>query len=252
MNSILLVDSEIVPSTALQSTLMQFGFEAELATSATEAHTWIKKSQFDLILVEFDLSPRPNGEMAIEPSSSAVGSWSGTGLIRELRASGITAPILVHTALEGDLYETASLDAGADDYIIKRPPISTLLSRIHAHLRRRERDLGLAAKAERRSRIGRFTLDRKTRILLADETPVMLSNREIRLLEKLASSPSRIFSQNEILDDVWGDDLRNSPIALASCIKRLRQKMEKSGLADPIENLRGKGFKLAASILHKN
>ena len=59
---------------------------------------------------------------------------------------------------------SASLDAGADDYIIKKAPISILLSRLHAHLRRRERDLGLAAKAERRVAVGRFTLDRKARV----------------------------------------------------------------------------------------
>jgi len=62
----------------------------------------------------------------------------------------ITSPILVYTVLEGELYETSSLDAGADDYIVKKAPISILLSRLHAHLRRSERDLVLAAKAERR------------------------------------------------------------------------------------------------------
>jgi DNA-binding response OmpR family regulator len=248
MNSILLVDSETVVATALQATLSQFGFEVELADSGEAAHAWLTKAQFDLIVVDFDLSPRPNGEAVLEPSKSATGCWSGTGLIRELRAARITSPILVYSVLEGELYETASLDAGADDYIVKKAPISILLSRLHAHLRRRERDLGQAAKAERRVAVGRFTLDRKARVLLADEKPVTLAHREMKLLEKLASSPARVFSPNEILDEVWGDHIRRSLPALSGLLRRLRQKMVKNGLPDPVENVRGRGFRLLESI----
>ena len=146
MNSILLIDSETVDGTALQNSLSQFGFEVELADSGKAAHASLRRKHFDLILVEFDLSPHPNGRTVVEPSKSATGCWSGTGLIRELRVARITSPILVHTVPEGELYETASLDAGADDYMVKKAPVSMLLSRLHAHLRRRERDLGLAAK----------------------------------------------------------------------------------------------------------
>jgi DNA-binding response OmpR family regulator len=248
MNSILLIDSEQVAASALQTTLSQFGFEAEVAESGKVAHAWLRRRNFELILVEFDLSPHPNGKAIIEPSKSASGSWSGTGLIRELRAARVTTPILVHTVLEGELYETASLDAGADDYIVKKAPISMLLSRLHAHLRRSERDLGLASRTERRVAVGRFTLDRKARVLLADEKPVILANREMKLLEKLASSPSRVFSPNEILDEVWGDHIRRSVPALSGLLRRLRQKMVKNGLPDPVENVRGRGFRLLESI----
>ena len=248
MNSILLVDSETVAATSLQACLKRFGFEVELADSGMAAHAWFRSRHFDLILVEFDLSPRPNGDPVLEPSKSATGCWSGTGLIRELRAVRITSPILVHTVLEGELYETASLDAGADDYIVKKAPISILLSRLHAHLRRSERDLGLAGKAERRTAIGRFTLDRKARVLLADGKPIILAQREMRLLEQLASSPSRVFSHDDILDEVWGDELRRSPAALAGSLRRLRQKMAKHGLPDPVENVRGRGFRLLPAI----
>jgi len=248
MNSILLVDGETVVATALQATLSRFGFEVELADSGKVAHECLKRKHFDLILVEFDLSPRPNGKTVLEPSRSAKGCWSGTGLIRELRAARVTSPILVHTALEGELYETASLDAGADDYIVKKAPISILLSRLHAHLRRSERDLGLATRAERRVAVGRFTLDRKARVLLANEKPIVLAIREMKLLEKLASSPSRVFSPNEILDEVWGDHIRRSLPALSGLLRRLRQKMVKNGLPDPVENVRGRGFRLLESI----
>jgi DNA-binding response OmpR family regulator len=248
MNSILLVDSESVLANALQSTLSGCGFDVEVADTGETARARLRKTHFDLILVDFDLSPRPSNDVILDPPKSASGSWSGTGLIRELRATGVTSPILVHTVLEGELYETASLDAGADDYIVKKAPISLLLSRLHAHLRRSERDLGLASKAERRVAIGRFTLDRKARVLLADEKTITLASREMKLLEKLASSPSRVFSPNEILDEVWGNHLRRSLPALSGLLRRLRQKMSKNGLPDPVENVRGRGFRLLQSI----
>src|SRR4051812_2200359 len=107
MNSILLIDSDTIAATALQATLSQCGFEVGVANSSKAAQERLRREHFDLILVEFDLSPRPNGKTIHEPSKSATGSWSGTGLIRELRAVRVTTPILVHTVLEGELYETA-------------------------------------------------------------------------------------------------------------------------------------------------
>ena len=70
----------------------------------------------------------------------------------------------------------------------------------------------------------------------------------MKLLEKLASSPSRVFSPNEILDEVWGDHIRRSLPALSGLLRRLRQKMVKNGLPDPVENVRGRGFRLLESI----
>jgi DNA-binding response OmpR family regulator len=106
----------------------------------------------------------------------------------------------------------------------------------------------LAAKAERRVAVGRFTLDRKARVLLVDDKPISLAQREMKLLEKLASSPSRVFSLDEILDELWGNHLRRSLPALSGLLRRLRQKMAKNDLPDPVENVRGRGFRLFQSI----
>lgn len=248
MNSILLIDSEAAPAAALRRSLKAFGFDVDVAESAKAAQDRLLLSQFDLILVDFDLSPRPSGDEQVDPSKSAHGEWSGTGLIRKLRAAQVTSPILVHTVLEGELYETASLDAGADDFIVKKAPLSVLLSRLHAHLRRRQRDLGLASASERRISVGRLVLDRETRVLMADERPIVLATKEVKLLAKIASSPSRVFSPNEILASVWGHNMRGSIPALSGLLRRLRAKMAKSGVPDPVENVRGKGFRLSPAI----
>jgi DNA-binding response OmpR family regulator len=250
MKSILLIDSETDVAAGLQDRLCRFGFHVELAGSHGEARRWVGKTEFDLILIEFNLPASPISSDD-EPPCPCSACGRGTALIREFRASRLMTPIIVYTVLEGELYETAALDAGADDYVIKRPGVSVFLSRLHAHIRRRERDLGIAVKSDRRTAIGRYTLDRENRILIADEKAVALTSREIKLLEQLAANPSRIVTATEVLDHVWGGDLRRSPQALTALIKRFRRKMSKNELGDPIEAIRGTGIKLANSTLRR-
>src|SRR5579859_3779861 len=96
-NSILVVDNEALAAASLQLALTRFGCDVELAVSSETAHDWLKKKPFDLILVEFDLSPRLNSGSISAPWKASERNWSGTGLIREIRGSGFTSPILVHT-----------------------------------------------------------------------------------------------------------------------------------------------------------
>jgi DNA-binding response OmpR family regulator len=240
MKSILLVDDEPVVSAGLQRTLYRFGFIVEVAETPEAAHAWIEKSQFDLILVEFDLS-----KSSERPSTGIY----GTGLVRELRAARVNVPILMYTVLEGEWYETASLDAGADDFILKRTSKSTLLSRLYAHIRRHDRYMGKSPSSTRRVGIGRFVLYLEAHVLAADEKPIFLTVKETRLLEVLAASPGRIVPTQEILDKVWGNELQKSPAALRSAIKRLRKKLDENDVQDMIENVKGRGFKLAPDSL---
>ncbi len=252
MKSILLADNEAITAAALQRTLCRLGFNVEIANSSISTQVQAKERRFDLILFDFRVwSIEQTGDPS-HPEYASSACWHGTGLIRELRAAGVRTPILVYTALDRELYETAALDAGADDYIIRGPHLATFLSRIHAHLRRRDWDLGLTSRTDRRIAIGRYVLDRDTGILTIGDEPVVLTSREMRLLEKLASSPSRIVSHAELLDDVWGNDLRRSPEALAATVKRLRRKAEKQGAGNLIDNIRGKGYKLSDCVRPKS
>lgn len=236
MKKILLVDAEPVASAGLQRTLRGFGFSVQVAESAEAAHTAIAQTQFDLILVDFDLSKSK------QPRIEVV---SGTGLVRELRAAKVNIPILMYTGLEAEWYETASLDAGADDFILKRTSKSTLLSRIHAHLRRFERDFGQTPRTTQRLGIGRFVLDREARMLAADEKPIPLTAKETELLELLAAEPGRIVPTQEILNKLWEDEGPKSSAALNSALKRFRRKLDNNHVRDLVESVKGQGFKLA-------
>jgi len=240
MKKILLVDTEPVSATGLQRTLRGFEFSVQVAGSAEAAHAALSTTSFDLILVDFDLS---------KPKQSGVPTISGTSLVRELRAAKVNIPILMYTALEAEWYETASLDAGADDFILKRAPKATLLSRIHAHLRRYERDMGKAPSGTRRLGIGPFVLDRKARVLASDEKPIPLTARETELLELLAADPERVVPTQEILDKLWEPGDKPSLSGLKSALKRFRRKLDENQVQDFIENVKGQGFRLAISRL---
>jgi DNA-binding response OmpR family regulator len=132
MNSILLVDDETVICAEFARTLEGLGFEVTVAPTVESGLSCVEAAQFDAILVEFNL----RSERSAHPRTG-----NGLQVVRQLRALEVSAPVLMFTAMEGELYETASLDAGADDFILKTTSIPSLVSRLRAHIRRHEQGL---------------------------------------------------------------------------------------------------------------
>ena len=249
MKSILLIDRSRESAELVVETLRRYAFDVDVAEGGVTAQRLARETEYDLILMEF-LS-RPELDQNRTPGVETLGEEFGksTALIRALRAGPVLCPIIVYTTLRGELYETASLDAGADDYISKTAHASILLARLHAHLRRRQRELGEAAGEDRRTSIGKFVIDRKTRILLSDQSPVQLTPMEVSLLERLAANPYRTVSTTEVLDHVWAGRIGRSHDALEALLQRLRKKMVKHRLPNPILTIRGRGLKLSPSLL---
>ena len=125
MKSILLVDDEAAISVELQRTLQDIGYHVAIAHTVESALEATSEVRFDAILVEFDL----RSENTAHPRTGG-----GIRLIRNLRKSGTQIPILVYTVMEGETYESASLDAGADDFIQKKTPVSDSFSRLREHI----------------------------------------------------------------------------------------------------------------------
>ncbi|MBB6144384.1 DNA-binding response OmpR family regulator [Silvibacterium bohemicum] len=235
IHSILLVDDEPVVADGLQRTLRNFGFEVQLADNAETARQMVENSKFDLILVDFDLGPKNDPKLSV----------SGTGLVFELRAAKVGLPILMYTVLEGEWYELASLHAGADGYILKSTSIQLLISRLHAHIRRYERDTGKRRSTTHRLGVGRFVLDRNHQVLADNEKSMAVTQKEARILEILATNPARVVTSQELLDGAWGRrDLDKTLDSLRGVIKRFRKKLDDKGFDDLIQNVRGQGFRL--------
>lgn len=242
MRSILLVDDETIVAQAQLNTLREFKFHVELAQTSEEAKRWVKKAQFDLILIDLNL---------VSEQRDQVEDGLGTGLVRELRAAGVTTPILMWTVMEGYLYESASLDAGADDYIYKKTAMPLFLSKIYAHMRRSDRELGRSPVGSRRIEVGDFMLDPDSHILSAGATPIQLTEKQAKILELLAANPSRVVPTKELLDNVWKSDLRKSAALLDGAIHRIREKLKPYELEDIIQNVKGRGYTLGTKTFEQ-
>jgi len=129
MKSILLVDDEAAICVELQRTLQELEYHVEIAHTLETALGSIREARFDAILMELNLK----SECGAHPRTGG-----GIRLIRDLRRLGTTIPILVYTVMEGETYKAASLDAGADDFILKKTPIFDFFSRLRDHVMRRE------------------------------------------------------------------------------------------------------------------
>ena len=235
IHSVLLVDDESVVAQGLQRTLRNFRFDVRIADNGQAALDLINNNQFDLILVDFDLGPKGRSKETVH----------GHGLVHALRAAGVTLPILMYTVLEGPMYEMASLQAGADGYILKNTSVELLISRLLAHIRRHERDTGKRKSTTHKLGFGRFVLDKQDRVLATENRSILVTVRESRILEIMAANPSRVFSPQELLDGAWGrQDADKTKGALNGVIRRFRKKLGESGIEDLIENVRGQGFRL--------
>jgi DNA-binding response OmpR family regulator len=250
MKSILLIDRSCNDSESLEKRLRRYGFYVEIAESTAVARQLATETEFDLILMEFLPFDMDQLSQGVEAGQLGEELGKATAFIREIRACRVANPVIVYTSLKGELFETAALDAGADDYIVKSNSGSVLLARLHAHLRRRDGELGITAG--RRTAVGRYILDRKNRILICDGRPVQLTPKEILLLERLASNPYRIVSAEEVLEYVWGEEQGRSQGALVALVKRLRQKMSKHEAEDPIQTVHGEGLRLSSAILNRD
>jgi DNA-binding response OmpR family regulator len=155
---------------------------------------------------------------------------SGLDVLREIRqADGISArydaelPIIVLSARDGDTERVRVLEEGADDFLVKPAPYEELRARIGAVLRRSR------CRTAGPTRVGELLVDPASWKVIVGERDVRLAKKEFRLL-LLASDPTRVFSKDELLAQVWGEKQPSGPTrTLDSHASRLRSKL------DPVE-----------------
>ena len=127
MNSMFFVDDDAIIGAEVVRTLGSLGFKVEVAPTVESGPSRAETARFDAILVEFNVRSR----RGLHPRLG-----NGLKVIRQLRALDVAAPVLMFNAMKGEPYETASLHAGADDFIPKTTSVLSAVSRIRAHIRR--------------------------------------------------------------------------------------------------------------------
>ena len=163
--------------------------------------------------------------------------WSVCKAIREESAT----PIIMLTA-KGELDDKVTgLRSGADDYVTKPFEMKELLARIEAVLRRSE---GLSTeKKVRRLVFDRLVIDMDAFELLVNGKKVDTPPKEMELLFYLASSPNRVYTRNQLLDEVWGYDYFGDSRTVDVHIKRLREKLENVSDRWTLKTVWGVGYK---------
>jgi two-component system response regulator TctD len=162
---------------------------------------------------------------------------SGFSILQRLRSAGRTTPVLMLTARSEVEDRVSALDIGADDYLMKPFDFRELEARARALLRRRH------GEATNLLECGDICIDRSARAVRVGQREVHLTRREVTLLEILASRPGRVFSKDDLLDQVFGfDEEAPSFNAVELYIGRLRKKLQ--GASAQIVTVRGFGYQM--------
>ncbi len=163
----------------------------------------------------------------------------GWAVCRKLRETS-SVPIIMLTA-KGELEDKVTgLNLGADDYIVKPFEMKEVLARIQAVLRRTDKD---APPAPKRLSFDRLTVDLDSYELLVDGKRVDTPPKELELLFHLASSPNRVYTRNQLLDEVWGFDYFGDSRTVDVHVKRLREKLENVSPLWRLKTVWGVGYK---------
>ena len=221
---ILIVEDEEALTLLLRYNLEAEGYEVESVARGDEAETRFKEGLPDLVILDWMLP-----------------GLSGIELCRRLRMrpESKLLPIIMLTARGEESERVRGLATGADDYIVKPFSVPELLARVRALLRR--------ASPERIANVLTFAdieLDREKRRTFRAGREVDLGPTEFRLLEFLLERPGRVFSREQLLDGVWGNNIYIDERTVDVHVGRLRKALVGRGEADPIRTVRGSGYAL--------
>lgn len=162
----------------------------------------------------------------------------GWQICRDLRKKS-AVPIIMLTAKGETADKVSGLEMGADDYVTKPFEVKELLARIHAVMRRSDSE----GPIEKKLSFDKLTINLDSYELIVDGKKIDTPPKEMELLYHLASSPNRVFTRNQLLDEVWGFDYFGDSRTVDVHIKRLREKLE--GVSDKwsLKTVWGVGYK---------
>jgi len=169
----------------------------------------------------------------------------GLAIIKKLRAESHNYPVLILTARDTWQDKVDGLEAGADDYLAKPFHIEEMLARVRALLRRS------GGWSESLLQFDGLSIDTRTQQVNVGDKTIALTAYEYRVLAYLALNAGSVISKPVLLDHLYDEDTDRDPNVLEVFIRRLRQKLDPDKTLDPIETLRGRGYRLALERKHE-
>lgn len=204
------------------------GYDCRPAFSGSEALLLAEKYSYDLILLDLMLP-----------------GLSGEEFIAKLRA-GKTMPIIVLSAKAGTEARVNVLKLGADDFIPKPFENAEVLARMEAQLRRYKRFSGAPASGV--LQWGDLALDREAVQVTAGGIEVTLTAREFEILALLMEHPKKVFTREQIYEQVWGEEFMGDDNTVNVHISNLRAKLGKASEKEYIKTVWGIGFKMMEEV----
>ncbi len=163
----------------------------------------------------------------------------GLSIIQTLRKKDKSYPVLILTARDRWQDKVDGLEAGADDYLTKPFHIEELLARLRALLRR------TGGWSESVMHFKRMSIDTRAQQVKVDDNLIELTAFEYRVLAYLATQGGKVISKATLLDHLYDEDTDRDPNVLEVFIRRLRQKLDADKTLNPIETMRGRGYRLS-------
>ena len=221
---VLIVEDDSNIAELLHLYLEKEGFQTEVARDGGKGVELFRSFQPDLVLLDIML-PIMDG-------------WT---VLRKIREDS-TTPVIMLTAKGETNDRVAGLEQGADDYIVKPFEMKEVLARIHAVLRRTSTPEE-ESQGEKKLSFDKLTINLDSYELLVDGQRIDTPPKELELLFHLASSPNRVFTRNQLLDEVWGFDYFGDSRTVDVHIKRLREKLEDVSDQWRLKTVWGVGYK---------
>lgn len=166
---------------------------------------------------------------------------SGYEVCKNIRATGITIPVLILTAKDTEEEKVKLLDSGADDYMVKPFSFKELLARVRALTRRPEVSLPTELT------VGNLTLKPAVKTAFVDSKEIKLTLTEFRLLEYLMRNHDRVMEREAITTNIWDFDFDSFSNIVDVYVNRLRKKINGGRKKGLLKTIRGVGYKISES-----
>jgi two-component system response regulator PhoP len=219
---LLVIEDDATLRETLAAKLADGGFAVEQAADGKEGLYFALEYPIDLAIVDLGLP-----------------EMSGLDIIRNVREQGKTYPILILTARDRWEDKVDGLDAGADDYVVKPFHHEEVTARVNALLRRSG---GWASSV---MTAGPVVLDMSRQELKVNDAEVELTSFEYKIIEYLMVRAGQVVSKTELTERLYDQDFERDSNVIEVFIGRLRKKMDPDNTINPIETLRGRGYRFA-------
>ena len=226
---VLVVEDDRALGAVVVRGLAEEGHAVDLVATALDARHAIDTVPYDAVVLDLGL---PDGD--------------GTDVCRQMRAEGNMTPVLMLTARDEIVDTVRGLDSGADDYLTKPFHFAELTARVRALLRRPPRSVGTAIV------VGDVRVDNAAHVVSRAGAPIAVTAREFAMLDYLARRAGEVVSRSDLIDHVWDGDYDGLSNVVDVHVANLRRKLALPGRPDPIETIRGVGYRMTGgTVAHR-